>query len=309
MDETTASNTKKNTTDTKAGDSSETTGDRPDKKPAWRLTSGVSITALGRGILGVAGAKPRSVVYALAACFAVLTIIFSLQLSNLMSLSTPRPSPRTRADMVKEYQENLAQLRSLFPSQTSTLWRLLTIEGRRVLKDDSPGRPAVVLFPATSQTLDTAHCLLGRFADVITASYLAEKPTILDADRDPGMDSGPDEVKVHIDETLARGFEKGSKVGMIHHLENVNPEAAMILHGYADDDNAPYKDAFILLSIKVMALPQGEERDMKLHVYQEMTEMLSNTIPDSSYSPLLGRITKAVVFVNPEDEKTLAEIC
>ena len=309
MDETIPSNTKKNTTDTKAGDSSETTGDGPDEKSLCSGTSGVGNTAPARGIPGVDGANPRLLLFGVSGLVLALAIISSLRPSNPVPPSAPRPSLRTRADMVKEYQENLAELRSLFPSQTSTLWRLLTIEGRRVLKDDSPGRPAVVLFPATSQTLDTAHCLLGRFADVITASYLAEKPTILDADRDPGMDSGPDEVKLHIDETLARGFEKGSKVGMIRHLENVNPEAAMILHGYADDDNAPYKDAFILLSIKVKALPQGEERDMKLHVYKEMTEMLSNTVPESSYSPLLGRIAKAVVFVNPEDDKTLDEIC
>ena len=121
----------------------------------------------------------------------VWAVYCSLLPSNPVPPLAPRPLLRTRADMVKEYQENLAQVRSLFPSQTSTLWRPLTIEGTRILKDDNPGRPAVLLFPGTSQTLETAHCLLGRFADVITSSYPAEKATTLDAARDPGMDSGP----------------------------------------------------------------------------------------------------------------------
>ena len=49
------------------------------------------------------------------------------------------------------------------------------------------------------------------------------------------------EIKVELDEALSGLSE--SHTAVIHNLESLASQAAMILHGYCDNENAPYKQA------------------------------------------------------------------
>lgn len=211
---------------------------------------------------------------------------------------TPTKPKQLRSDMMGDFLKGLTELQTNFPSQDEKVWQILRAEGKRVLRDDKPERPAVLLFPVTQHTAATAHCFLSKLADVITASYPSLEPVVIDA-REIGRESTSGQVKLYIDEELTRGFEAGGKVGTVLHLDKVHPEAAMILQGFADDDNAPYKDAFILLTVEVRDLPEGDRQELKKSVYDQMREMWS-ALEDSNYSPLMGRIAKCMVFLNIE---------
>ena len=101
------------------------------------------------------------------------------------------------------------------------------------------------------------------------------------------------------------GEERG-KVVVIHDVDLIPAQAAILLHGFADDQFAPFKDAFFFLTIHrqdYSATAFSNEADLKdaeKRVTRDLTETWSRGLGVDATTALINRVGKSVVIVAPE---------
>ena len=79
----------------------------------------------------------------------------------------------------------------------------------------------------------------------------------------------------------------------------------MIFYRFADNDNAPYKNVAIVLTLTLESTDAGSERDNV--AYDELRKIWGSSLDVDKVEPLLSRIGNSVAFVRPETTNTLSE--
>ena len=198
------------------------------------------------------------------------------------------------------------RLRKKFTSQTGRLWGILEAATFPLIEEDNPAHPAVVLLVAGKRSSPVAECLAGRYAMLVSESIKAPSShATFDCAR--YTDDNDDDTKRQLDSVLSTAFDAGSKSGVVLHLEKLRGSAPMIFYRFADNDNAPYKDVTIVLTLSLESTEiTGSERDNV--AYDELRQVWGSGLDVDKLEPLLSRIGNSVAFVLPETEEVMASL-
>ena len=213
---------------------------------------------------------------------------------------------KTEAESVglKRFTDGIDELKRAFPSQTSRLWEIVESATLAIMEEDQPTHPAVILLVAANGNQSVSECLARRYAALVTDSFKAPAAAAV-FNCETYAHSDPDVAKSQLDMELSRAFDAGSKSGVVLRLEKFPGPAAMIFYRFAENDNAPYKDVAIVLTLTLESTDTGSERDSV--AFDELRRVWSSSLDTDRIEPLFGRIGNSVAFVRPETADTLAE--
>jgi len=244
-------------------------------------------------------------------CVVIAVLAVSLPSVDLKSWSPFQRESAAKEDevgsnkeiAVKHFFKGADELRRKFPSQTERLWRIMEAATLPIIEEENPTHPAVILLVAAKRSKSVAECLAWRYAELVTESLNAESHATFNCMS--CADSHPDDAKRQLDSILSDAFDAGSKSGVVLHLEKLPGSAPMIFYRFADNDNAPYKDVAIVLTLTLEATDTGSERDNV--AYDELRKVWGSSLDVDKVEPLLSRIGNSVAFVRPETEDALSE--
>ena len=202
----------------------------------------------------------------------------------------------------ERFSNGVDELKLKFPSQTPRLWRIMESATLPIIEEDQPTHPAVVLLVAAKGIESVAECLARRYAALVTETLNAAAHATFNCET--YADSDPDDAKRRLDSVLSHAFDAGSKSGVVLRLEKLPGPAAMIFYRFADNDNAPYKDVAIVLTLTLESTDTGSERDSV--AYDELRKVWGASLDTDKVEPLLSRIGNSVAFVQAETKEALA---
>ena len=219
----------------------------------------------------------------------------------LCSRSSPISSP-TSSSIITLFINHVDDLTNSFENQSTALWRILRAGTRRIIEDDEPVQPAVFIIVVPFDAVKTANCLVREFSAMITKLFGAQEPVEFSPKQDDI--SMPEKIKRQIDEELSRGLSSGSRVAIVHHLEQIPSESAMMFHSFCDNDNAPYRRVVFIMTLYVDELSSSiaETDDF---VERRLEALWGEELGSNRYQPLFSRIGGSNAFIRPESRNVL----
>ena len=204
-----------------------------------------------------------------------------------------KPSP---ADT---FLRDLKELKNSFPSQDARFWKIIGSQVKRVLSNDST-YPAVILLgtPGGYEALGT--CLAKRVISALNnVARMSGEVYIDTASLDQGSAA---RAKFDLDQNLKNIFDE-SKGAIIDNVKNLPAKAALLLHGYCDGDNAPYKDVVLFLMLHT-DLTEDKLNDKV--VEKSLTDLWGSELGVDEMPAMCSRIANNIVVLSPEEDETLA---
>ena len=193
------------------------------------------------------------------------------------------------------FQSDFHSLRSRWPAQTKRSWAVVSAAVKSVLKEE-PSQPAVLmLVHSNGVEEEAAKCLamelVGAAARVLDGGDGGMYPTELHL-----ADTFSDRTSLH--EAAERDLGS-SRTFVLHNLHELRGSAAMALHSFCDNINAPFKRAVIVLTIQA---GQGDEEGNLLDeaVEEALVKAWSQDLDADKIHPLLSRISVSTARVEPE---------
>jgi len=223
--------------------------------------------------------------------------------SQLIGVLKQRQKSEVSEDVLIFQYIAFDRLQKEFPSQTTRLWRIIEAATLPIIREDNPSHPAVILLVTGKGSESVAECLAERYAALVTESLKAASHATFNCES--YADSDPDDAKRQLDSVLSGAFDAGSKSGVVLQVEKLPGQAPMIFYRFADNDNAPYKDVAIVLTLTLESTDTGSEKDNV--AYNELRKVWGSSLDVDKVEPLLSRIGNSVAFVRPETRHTLSE--
>ena len=200
---------------------------------------------------------------------------------------------------VKEQQELVKK----FPGQEKRLWKTLSAATKRIINDEEPIQPAVILIGSTKSTRREADCIAQQFSKVVTEAFQSAEPVSVDVSKEY-IAVSPDDAKVALERSLKNGFKGGAKSAVINSLEDLPGSTAMLLHAFCDNDNAPYTKVVILFTIH-----SDENYITDKDVEDQLTQIWKRHLNIDDISALLSRVANNIVIAKEEDKTVLQQHC
>ncbi|XP_072130404.1 torsin-1A-interacting protein 2-like isoform X1 [Mobula birostris] len=188
---------------------------------------------------GSADTSNRNVIFILM----IVVVVFSV----LFLMSKPQSVTLVKRTKLTVFLDKFEQVQALFYGQQSALWKRSRITLCNHINLTRHEKPAILMFVAASDGQKTMRCLTRRIADAYSAALNATAAVEVNATVSSGQNS--DGVKLEVDTQLSSGFDKGSKVAVIHHFQDLPPLSTLIFYKYCDHENAAYKAVALLITI------------------------------------------------------------
>jgi len=198
-------------------------------------------------------------------------------------------------------KNELLTLRTQFPNQTSPGFWTLVSATLKAPMHPLPDYPGVLLFISTPLARDTANCLASRLVEI--SSKVLARPGLLPPPvpslvlPSSSLPDDPAESKQQLTDKLYAALGLGSAVALLD-LEKIDPVAALTLHAFADNTNAPFKQAVLVSTL------EAELGDCKLEQRAErtLTRLWGPSLGPDKLAALLSRLVVAVAEVHPETD-------
>ena len=198
-----------------------------------------------------------------------------------------------------DFDFNVKQIKQDFPSETDRFWSSVFAPIYRVIQEDDPSRPAVILIATTRSTRTVAECLSRKVATIVEALY-----DLIPGKSDPYLTleaqelkaSSSDEARSDMETALNNNFDQGHMVAVIHDLGSLPPEVAALLHAYCDHESAHYRKAVILATAYLepeMTLTVGAVEAYLLNTWEKLGIDL--------LKPLLSRVGNNIAIVSRDN--------
>ncbi|KAK6194417.1 hypothetical protein SNE40_000053 [Patella caerulea] len=238
----------------------------------------------------------------LVGCVVIAIIAIVLSLSN-----EEKPSSIPLSDRFKEFGNDVDDLKNVFLNQDKRFWRTVKASGRHVLNVTEPEYPAVLLFITNmnldpQNKMDVSSCLARKISQGFNVANEKTGPSpVIDCDQ---LDqSSQDGGKWQFDKNLRNYLDGNYKAVVIDNLEHLSPQAALLLHGICDGDNAPYKDVMIILVLHT------DQRNLDGRSGEDfLRNMWERELDSDKVGALMSRVANNAVIVNSE-LKTLESTC
>ena len=225
--------------------------------------------------------------------FAIAIAFYLYPMSNEVVSDDKTPTT------VDVFLDNFKQLKKSYPAQDARFWKVIGSQVKRVLSNDSM-YPAVILLgiPAGEASLGT--CVTKKLVTTLNDIIRLDGEHYIDS---VALDqASPAKAKLNLDENLKTIFA-GSKGAIIDHVEKLPAKAALLLHGYCDGDNAPYKDVVLFLVLHT-GLSRSDLNDKV--VEKKLTDLWGSELGVDEMPALCSRIANNIVVLSPEEDETLS---
>ena len=206
------------------------------------------------------------------------------------------PGKLTTAEV---FLENFKEIKSSYPAQNARFWKIIGSQVKRVLSNDS-SYPAVILLGTPVGYSSLGTCLTRRVVHAVNDAVSMSGESYIDT---ASLDqTSPAKTKYSLDENLKSKFDN-SKGAIIDHVEKLPAQAALLLHGYCDGDNAPYKDIVLFLVFHT-DLTNDSLNDKV--VERSLEELWGSELGVDEMPALCSRIANNIVVLSPEDNESLS---
>ena len=223
-------------------------------------------------------------------------------------LAWPALVPDTSADTAehwrsvrRQFSAELGQLKPMFPNQSAATWRMVAATLKAPLHP-LPDYPGVLLLAAPPSATPTARCLASHLVRISSAALAVPGITaplasqlIIQASDLAAAD--PDSAKQQLTATLHDTLGSWGTAAILG-LEQLQPTAALTLHAFADNSNAPYKQAALVLVLEVGE--GGAECNPETRAERELGGAWA-ALGQDKLSALVSRVVVSVASVAAED--------
>lgn len=197
------------------------------------------------------------------------------------------------------FSQKITYLSKEFPSQQSRFWRVIRSCVKHVLESQEPLYPGVLLMAADYRTISEASKISQKLAEIFDAIAQSEQALpVHDSSFNISRElagSDAEDQKLKLDVWLHRQLGENGRTAILHHLEALVPEAALLLHGYCDGDNAPHKNAFLILVFYLEGLS-----DSTRNIEDTLDALWNRKLPEDKVRALLSRVANNIAVVVPE---------
>ncbi|CAG5121000.1 unnamed protein product [Candidula unifasciata] len=238
----------------------------------------------------------------------VLGILLGIAIFLYLNQSSVEPSSADGpVPPFHRFTGHVSSLEQLLPNQNKRLWKTIKASTKHVLNDADSDYPVVILMASPTKYERISKCIAKKITENFQQSLgLAPAESVADVGRFRHLD--PPLQKQKLDEYLHLTFSDSQKKSfVIDNLQLLHPEAALMLHGYCDNDNAPYKDVMMVLLLYVDEHKVMDYSSASIESYLE--QLWSQGLEIDKVKALLSRVANNIVTVEMEDEDTLSKVC
>ncbi len=240
-------------------------------------------------------------------CLFVVKPLFSPK-SSLKSTSPEQRS--TKAVILESFINEMKVVRGKFPGQDKRLWSVVSAATKRVIKDENPIQPAVLMLVSdTEKTQHVAECVAKHITEAVKTAHNNTKFLSINLRDDLDNTKSPDQLKLELDDRMSSSFGAGNKAGALYNIQALPARTAMLFHSYCDNENAPFRDIVLTFTLKVdtghMKKFPSEDEAVEGHFYN----IWSAELDTDTLSPLLSRVANSVAVVKEEDFNTVIKHC
>ncbi|XP_013412694.1 torsin-1A-interacting protein 2 [Lingula anatina] len=201
--------------------------------------------------------------------------------------------------LAKDFGEKVNLLQLEAPQQNAKTWKILKAATKSILRNPSPEQPAVLLMASTPEGSPTMECLAKKLGNIIHETLNLSQPTAIKTGS--YRNEKPDVVKEQIDQILHQDFENGHRAAILDQMQNIPPIAALMLHAYCDNVNAPYKNVVIILTITLETDAQSASELQESSVETFLTKIWRKGLDDDKIGALLSRVANNIVIIKKDE--------
>lgn len=228
--------------------------------------------------------------------------------SSLLPPSEPLHSSAEHWKQVRgSVSAELSSLKIQFPNQTKPFWRLVaaTLKAPLYPLPDYPGVLLLVSPPALS-SLTT--CLASKLLEISSRALLSPgapppPPSSLLIRAGDLSTLHPDTAKRQLTEALHTNLGSWATAAVLD-LASLHPTAALTLHAFADNTNAPYRQAVLVLTLSGhLESEQAGGCKLEARVERLLGSVWRETLSVDKFSALVSRIVVSVAELQPENQQ------
>jgi len=232
--------------------------------------------------------------------------IVSLAVSFFHPSGSKLYAVHSKSDITSEiFLQAFNSVRESFQLQTSGFWGVIRAAVKPIVFQENPDQPAVFVLVVPSDTVETSACFIRLFSTTLTSLF--QTKSAVEFFTDVVSSLSPDRVKRLLDDQLRDGLASGSRIAIVHHLEKLHGESAMMLHAYCDNENAPFRRAIFILALFV-GETSLEVAETEIFVEERLKVLWGDTLGTNKFYPLITRIAHSIAFVRPETKDALAQV-
>ena len=204
----------------------------------------------------------------------------------------------------KDFRSDLNKIKPRFPNQSATTWKMIGASLKAPLHP-LPDYPGVLLLVSPPSATPTAHCLASRLMEVSAAALsrpgmIPPHPSQLIVQAEDLASLDPDSAKQTLTDKLHDTLRTWGVAG-INHLEKLQPTAALTLHAFADNSNAPYTQAVMVITLELEEEEEVQEDcNLEAKVEKQLFEVWREELGLDKFSALISRVVVSVASVRPE---------
>lgn len=234
----------------------------------------------------------------------LLLIIAGMYMMYLVHENVPEKSENVPT-LIETFMADMNHIKSRFPSQTTRFWKIVRVSLKRIIQENYPDYPAVLLLvvPSGSQSSKTGTCIARQLTKIVNTLFNVTSAKIIDIPNDIGHTT-PDKEKKDLDNQIKNSFENEHFRSIaVDHFEQLSPRASLLFHGYCDGDNAPFKNVaivFILHTNLNLQSLQGDPTLIDKHL-KELWSSSDSPLDRDKIDPLLARVANNAAVVTAED--------
>jgi len=250
---------------------------------------------------------------------AVLIILYAVFLEGQDNNLLSKSNLNTNQDWEGARNQFKTELRALvtkFPNQSNTTWKMIsaTLKSPMSTRSEYPG---VLVLLSSPSSLDTANCLASKLVELASKSFSkpglqppSSKQLVISSLSLPSID--PLQAKEELTSLLHSSLSTWGATA-ITSLNQLHPLTALTLHAFADNTNAPYKQAAIVLSVsdnynniedQDHAEKTGNNVDKRAE--RALAREWINELGDDKLYALISRLVVSVAEVKREEEEVLS---
>lgn len=236
----------------------------------------------------------------------ILAVIFNPFRAQRTVLVVEPSAKLWRQIVLKSLEGEFETLRGKFAQQDRRFWSIVMAATKRVVQDEHPVQPAVLMLVSTEVGHSgILNCLAAHITDAVGRSHNLTNSLKIDLNSMTLSGKAPDALKLELDDLLSNTFGAGNKAALLYNIQDLPSRTAMLFHSYCDNTNAPFKDITLTFTFQLntaASSPSDEE-------IEDHFAMIWSDLDKDTLSPLLSRIANSVAIVKPETRETMRIYC
>ncbi|XP_069188343.1 torsin-1A-interacting protein 2 [Procambarus clarkii] len=250
------------------------------------------------------GASPMMMILLFFCLIMLVSVSVFICLKETDNLQAPKPRIKPITEVYEDLKTDLKYLNVQF-SQPRNLWIQLIGQMESIMVD-SPSQPAIILVVVPEDAQGTATCLIHKIAEAIKEAFEGSRFVMFDVKSD-AVGHHPT-LKMEFDNVL-RGL-RDAHAAVIHNIEQLPGEAAMMFHAYCDNENAPFKQVVLFPMVEVQSrYEEFVNKRLDITVDNLLMEIWGSELKEKDVSAVVSRIANAPVLIKPESRVTIQELC